>query len=269
MKQIAKVKLWDMLTQAVADMTKHGFDSPDRLQGWISKLRDAATQDAGTQAQAVQRLRLSLGVLYTRWVSNGAILKYHPGIERTTLKVIEPRLRAVLDRRILASADLIKLNREQAIEKTLSRFSGWATSIPSGGSKVVDRLDVKSHVAKTMRTASYETRRLEIDQGHKMLSNISAVIAEQTGAIAAKWRHVHQSGYDGRPEHEARDGVWFVLRESWATQRGYMKHGPYSDSVPQPGEEVFCRCWWEYADSLVDVPDELLTVKGLEAKRVT
>ena len=63
--------------------------------------------------------------------------------------------------------------------------------------------------------------------------------------------------------------MWFVLRESWAMQRGYMKHDPYSDSVPQPGEEVFCRCWWEYADSLVDVPDELLTVKGLEAKRVT
>lgn len=260
---------WEVLTKAVADMALHGFSDQHRLQDWIEDLREAAAQELGPPSQSIERLRAALRGMYDRNVVKGAILKRHPGIELVTLKMIEPRLRATLDRRMLASADLIKLNRDQAIEKTLQRFSGWATSIPDGGSRVVDKLEVKANVSKSLKQASFEERRLSIDQGHKLIANVSAVLAEQTGAIAAKWRHVHQAGYDGRPDHEARDEHWFVLRDSWAMRQGFMRKGPYSDSMDQPSEAPFCRCWWEYADSLTDVPDELLTRKGQEAKRIT
>jgi len=119
-----------------------------------------------------------------------------------------------------------------------------------------------------MRSYSFEERRLYIDQGHRLIANVSAVIAEQTGAIGFFWRHVHQLNYDGRPEHEERDKKFYVIRDSWAMQRGLMKRGPnpYSDEIDMPAQKIFCRCWAEYADSLKDVPDENLTEKGREAK---
>ena len=40
----------------------------------------------------------------------------------------------------MASAKLIKLNRDAAIERTLQRFSGWSTSIPVGGTAEVGAL---------------------------------------------------------------------------------------------------------------------------------
>ena len=260
---------WEILTKAVGDLVAHGYDRESRLNEWMERLKDAAIDELGPLSESVEKLRAALRGVYGRQTTSGAILKAHPGIEKITLQMIEPQLRSVLDRRIMASADLIKLNREQAIQKTLQRFSGWATSIPAGGSSVVDRNEVKRHIAKSLQSSTFEERRLAIDQGHKLIANISAVLAEQTGAIAAKWRHVHQAGYDGRPEHEARDGVWFVIRDSWAAKKGLMKPGPYSDAMDQPSEAPYCRCWWEYADALTDVPDELLTKAGRDAKHLT
>jgi hypothetical protein len=67
-------------------------------------------------------------------VGRAGALKRHQGISRFTLNYLEPKLRTELDRRILASVDLIQLNRRKAIDTTLSRFSGWASSIPSADS---------------------------------------------------------------------------------------------------------------------------------------
>ncbi|EJT9718020.1 hypothetical protein NM794_005086, partial [Escherichia coli] len=71
---------------------------------------------------------------YDLQVSKAGALERHKGLSRFTLNYMEPKLRSELDRRILASADLIKLNRKKAIDTTLSRFSGWASSIPSADS---------------------------------------------------------------------------------------------------------------------------------------
>ncbi len=260
-----KREFWGLLTEAVQDLAEHGYDDPKRLQDWSIRLRDAAQWNIGSDAQMTKKLRENLKALYRRTVKSG-LKRRHPGIPLFTIERIEPQLREALDRRILASADLIKINKEQAVEKTLQRFAGWATSIPPGGSKVVDKRAVKSHVAKSLQQMDFEERRLYIDQGHKLIENISAIVAEQSGAIAAKWRHVHQAGYDGRPEHEARDGQWFVLRDSWAVKEGLVKRGNYSDTIDQPAEAPFCRCWWEYATSLSDLPPDLLTIKGQKHK---
>jgi hypothetical protein len=68
-------------------------------------------------------LRAGLGAIYRRLVERGGVARYHPEIARFTIQRITPRLRAEFDRRILASANLIKLNRQQAIDKTLQRES--------------------------------------------------------------------------------------------------------------------------------------------------
>ena len=95
------------------------------------------------------------------------------------------------------------------------------------------------------------------------------MIAVDGGAIAGRWHHVKRGppSYDARPEHVARDGKVYLLRGSWALQRGFVKPGSvgFSDQITQPGEEIFCSCWYEFIYALRDLPRDMLTAKGKEA----
>ena len=84
------------------------------------------------------------------------------------------------------------------------------------------------------------------------------------GAIAAIWRHHHVT-YP-RPEHVARDGRLFLMRDSWAHKAGYVKPGAngYTDQIERPGEWVFCRCTYQWIYNLRDMPADVLTIKGRE-----
>lgn len=238
---MAQESFSQIITQAVRDMADNGFADMQRLQNWIRKIKHAADKEIPSEYALAEMVRHGLVTQFKRSVTNHGIIKQFPQVSRFTIDHIAPILRNELDRRILASTSLIKLNREQAIEKTLQRFSGWATSIPIGGSKTVDKIEIKASIGKSLQTARYEVRRLNIDQGHKMLSNIAAVVAIQTGAIAARWRHVHMANYDGRPEHIERDGKIYALRGNWALENGLMnKCDGYSDEIDQPSEFVYC-----------------------------
>ena len=246
-------------------MSLHGFDDISRLNGWLRKLRIAAMSYAPSNAEIDGQIRSALSATFERAITPARLQKTHPTLHRFGLEQIKPHLRAELDRRILASAQLIKLNRDQAIEKTLQRFQGWATSLPAGGSDVVDKTEVKADIAKPIRGSSFEVRRVQIDQGHKLISAVNSIIAEQTGAIAAVWRSHgrHDKHYDARPEHLARDGKVYALRDNWAMQRGLMRKGDgYTDEQTQPGEEPYCRCWYVYLHNLRDLPAQMLTAKG-------
>jgi hypothetical protein len=255
----------EVLTAAVRDIAENGYDDPVRLDEWLRRLRYAAVADLPSPEEIQNRMQLAMQAVFDRTFSKSSILKYHPGVPRFTIERLKPFARAELDRRILASSQLIKLNREEAIEKTLRRFSGWATSIPDQGSKVVDKTDVKEHIAKPVKQVKYEARRCQIDQGHKLVSAINDVVAMQSGAIAAKWRsHYRQAGYDYREDHKERDGHIYLIRGSWAHEQGLVKPGSagYTDEITKPAEEVFCRCWYTYLNALRDLPSEMLTEKG-------
>ena len=182
---------------------------------------------------------------------------------------IKPKLRAELDRRILASARLIKLNRQASIERTLQRFAGWATSIPIGGTTHSKRSDVMKAARRGIASLPFEERRVIIDQGHKLVSTIDDIVATDGGAILAIWRHVKERppAYDARPDHVARHGKVFVIRDNWAIKKGLMKlaGAKYTDEVEAPGELVFCRCRYQYGYTLRDVPPAMLTVAGKQA----
>jgi hypothetical protein len=144
-------------------------------------------------------------------------------------------------------------------------LSGWATSIPVGGSEVVDKRDVKSHIAEPVQKVRYQDRLRMNDQGHKLVSAVNAVIAQQTGAIAAKWRsHFRAPGYDSRPDHAERDGKIYLIRGSWAHEQGLVKAGPagYTDEITEPAQEVNCRCFYTFLGALRDLPPEMLTERG-------
>lgn len=130
---------FEVLTAAINDFIKHGFDSKKRVDDWLKKLKDAANKAMMPESQMQREMEKALNQAFTRLVQRGGI----KSVSAFDVSRLKPKLRAELDRRIMASADLIKLNRNKNIEEVLQRFQGWATSIPKGGSKAVDKVKEK------------------------------------------------------------------------------------------------------------------------------
>lgn len=259
---------YKILTEAVADITNNGFDGQKRLDFWLGKLTMAAQGVLVPQAVLEDELKQALSRVYHRAVTNGKLLKVHKGIGRFTLDAVKPKLRSQLDQRIAASANLIKLNRKASIERTLSRFSGWATSIPAGGSTLVNKVEEAGKIRRAIAGLPFEERRVVIDQGHKLNAAVSDIIAVDGGAIAGRWVHVMERShaYTPRPDHVERNGVIYVIRGNSALDMGLMKLDghKYTDQITAPGEEVYCRCSYEYLYNLRDLPKAMLTQKGTD-----
>jgi len=253
-----------VVNAAVEDLAAHGFDSQERLQRWLREIDAAARTALVPEAVLAQTLRDALGRVFRRTTGRAQLLRRHPGVSPFTLAQVAPRLRAELDRRILASADLIRLNREASIRRTLQRFAGWASSVPAGGSDVAERAAARLIVKRGIAALPFEERRVIVDQGHKLAAAVNEIIATDGGAIAGVWKHVLEANYDARPEHEARDGTIFVVRDNWALKDGLMKlaGAQYTDQIEQPGELVYCRCHYQFIYALRSLPERMLTAKG-------
>lgn len=257
--------------EAVKFFLRNGYTSQQELEQWQAIIRQAAESETDDDYMSMVSDRLRKA--YDLQVSKAGALERHKGLSRFTLNYMEPKLRSELDRRILASADLIKLNRTAAINKTVQRFSGWATSIPvqdyvGGGLSASSRSGIVAnaqHIQKSAEQVDYEARRVMIDQSHKLIANIDNIIATSNNAIAAEWHsHWRQAGYDYREDHKERDKLVYLIRGNWAQKNGYVKAGPagYLDEITQPGEEVFCRCYVTYLYNLRSIPEDMLTQKG-------
>lgn len=256
---------YETVRAAIRDLAEFGFDSIERVNRWVEAIREAALRSLVPLSVLETTLRATLGAVYRREITNGGILRMHPGVGRFTLARVAPRLHAELDRRLAASRDLIVLNREAMMAKTERRFRGFASSVQAGGSDVVDKRDETADVVKALRSLPFEERRVAIDQGHKMLSSLSATVAEGGGALAGTWHsHWRQLNYNYRPDHKERDLNVYLIRGSWAHEQGLVKPGPagYLDEITQAGEEVYCRCYVTYLYTLRALPKEMLTAKG-------
>lgn len=266
----ARSRFQRVLTEAIGDITTHGFDSEERLARWVRELRQAAIESMIPESRLAREIEEALTRVFRRATSSAALRLKHRGIQAYRLEQVKPRLRSELDRRILASANLIKLNREQALAETLRRLAGWATSIPAGGTEVAKREKVRKDVRKSLAGLPFIERRVIIDQGHKLSAAVSEIIAVDGGAIAIMWHsHWREIGYDYRPSHKARDGKVYGLRDSWANKAGYVKRGAdgWYDEITAVGEEVFCRCYGTYLytlGELVKAAPSMLTEKGRE-----
>ncbi len=253
------------ITEAISHFQKYGFRSQAELESWVQRIRRAALLTLQTPEETERKLREALGAKYTGLVTKGGILRQMPEVSRMTLDHIKPKLRRELDRRILASANLIKLNREEAMSTTLRRFQGWATSIPEGGSRAVDKVAEKESIRKPLSKLPYIERRVIIDQSHKLVDSIRDVVAVDSGAIAGVWDSPwRRRGYDYREDHKERDGKVYAIRGCWAIDKGLMKAGPagYTDQITRPGEEVNCSCSYRYVFNLRTLPPDMLTKAG-------
>jgi hypothetical protein len=267
----AKDDFYSVLSAAINDLVENGFDSVERVAKWSRLIREAAQRSMIRPESLEQSLRDGLASIYRKMVDQGGLLKLNPGVERFTLDKIRPALRSELDRRIMASANLIKLNRDQAIDKTLQRFQGWATSIPKGGTAAAETRQTKKDVRKALSSLPFEERRVLIDQGHKLTASLSEILATDGGAIAGQWRsNWRQPGYQAREPHKERDigKDIFLVRDSWAHKAGLVKPMPgvgYVDEIERPAELPFCRCYYLWKFGLRDLPESMLTAKGKAA----
>lgn len=256
-----------VLSAAIEDMLEHGFDSVERVQRWLREIQAAAERSMISPQSLDDMLREGLTSTYRKLVDTGKIVdKFNPGVDRFTLDRVRPALRAELDRRIMASADLIKLRRGQAIDETLRRFSGWSTSIPKGGTSAIKRGPAKQEARKALAQLPFVERRVLIDQGHKLLTNLNEILATDGGAIAGLWRsNWRQPGYDYREPHKKRDDRVYLVRDSWAHKAGLVKPRAgwgYVDQSERPGFLPFCRCYYVWLYALRDLPEDMLTAKG-------
>jgi hypothetical protein len=257
-----------VIEAAIADIEANGYDSQERIDYWVTKIEAAARATATPEHVLQEALNQQMQSIYRRMIERGDILKVHQGIQRFTLEKLRPSLRNELDRRIMASANLIKMNRASAIADTRQRFVGWATSIPKGGTRAVDKMEVKTDLRKALTQLPFEERRVAIDQGHKFVGALNNILATNGGAIALIWKsHWRRPGYHYRKDHKERDGHVYTIRNNWAQERGLMKKGlnGYYDEVTAVGEEIFCSCGAQYLYALRDLPPEMLTIKGEQA----
>jgi hypothetical protein len=260
-----KSTFYRVVTQAVVDILDHGFDEIGRVRRWEEKLATSARASLLPEAEMDKMLRDGLAQIYERLIDKGQIYSKHPGISTFTVDKLRPELRKILDQRIMASADLIKRKRKTTIDTMMSRFSGWATSVPKGGTSQGNKAGLKDKIRRSITSLSFEERRVFIDQGHKLTASISEVVAIGGQAIAGRWRsHWKQPGYDYREDHKERDQEIYLLRDTWATEKGLVKPvgAGWYDKVTKVGEEPFCRCYMVWIYALRDLPPDMLTVKG-------
>lgn len=254
--------LHEVLTEAVNHYVNRGWDSQESLIQWSTRLRVAAIRQSPSDNIA----RKHLTSIYSRLVVDGGALRDQPpdGPKKITLDKIKPQLRQEFEKRVFASANLIKLNREQAIEKTIQRFQGWVTSIPPDGVSEINKSEQKELIKKSVDELDFIARRVAIDQGHKLASNVKYTLSIQGGAIAFKWHsNWRRPGYKFRHDHKERDEIIYLIRDSWAIEKGLIKaaHG-YYDEITAAGEEVFCSCQAIPIYAPQKLPDEFLTEKG-------
>lgn len=265
-----RVSTLSILADAIKHIAKHGY-SPIWMDYWLQQLRASIHEYFGEKKNPDQSVAPALNAAFRKATQPKEIKRNHQGIPAFTIENVNPRLKQLLQARIFASADLIKLNRENAIDMTLKRFAGWASSVPPGGGDV-EAGEVKKHIYKRLQQCTYEERRMLIDQSHKLVANINQTIAEGNGAIAVIWHsHWRDPSYDYRPDHKERDGKVYLIRNSWAKEKGFVKPGSagYLDEITQAGQEIFCRCFVTFLYSLSRLPDDMLTNKGREMRDKT
>ena len=261
-------KFDDVIRDAIRDIEEHGFDSQERLDRWVAQIRQAAKESLVSDIVLQKMLDSYIKKVYASQIEKGAILRGHREIPAYRLEMVKPKLHAELDRRIRASANLIKMNREEMIHKTLQRFSGWATSVPVGGSDAVEFREVSNDVKKSIKQLPFAERRVMIDQGHKFMASLNEILATDNDALAMVWHsHWRQPGYNYRKDHKERDKQIYVIRSNWALEKGLMKLAgrEYYDDVTHVGEEVFCQCYATWIYNIRDLPDDMLTSAGKEA----
>ena len=209
--------------------------------------------------------------------------KEHKGITKKSIKDFTPKARKELENRIKNSFLLIKNKDDEIKAKLASKFINYITidtkEIRGNGASEKSLLDFLDF-AKENKILEEHARFILRDQSRKLNASLNFALADLNNCVGAFWHTMHDKRVVGNPnglypkgnsmhnDHYKRDGKFFVFKNSWAYKNGYVK-GEIYDNLEDGGVGVAinCRCNLGFVYSMVDVPKENLTDKGLKYVR--
>lgn len=206
--------------------------------------------------------------------------KNNKGLSTYSLKDLRPKFKKQLDQRVQNSFNWIKNKDDELKQKLASKFMSWVTidSEDTRGSttskqSLLNFLDFAKENDIAEEHALFVLR----DQASKMRASFDMIVAEENGAIGGVWINRGDKRVVGNPDglypygnkahndHWDRGGKFFIFKNSWAYQKGFVKGEKYEDLEDGGvGVAINCRCRLEMIYDLRDVPIENLTKKGKE-----
>ncbi len=247
-------KIWETLEAFRAHFSRD--PDMDELVRWLNRLRDALRGEMPTDEMIHAMVKRYLSGRY-RTVTKSINVR-HALPRRIGPEAIAAEFRPYLQDRIRASVELIKLNRDEEIERQLRRFAGWATGARIAQKGSDDFAELKKGTHKALSSMTYVRRRVCIDQGHKLMAAIDDTIAQQYGALAREWRHIiPHAGYDSRKEHLARDHKIYAVRGAKGVKPD--KNGYVDELDDQPGELPYCSCFYLSIYNPDELPEDMRT----------
>jgi hypothetical protein len=252
------MSIFRVLTSALSYYSNHGYTDQTTLNQYTNSLKAAIVYYL--MRPKAKNPRDLLQSSFDRFLKKSTLRKKE-------INNIYTDLSRELHKRQAATDELIKYRKEESILQVLRRFVGWATSIPKGGIKDIDKVKEKDAIRKEIFELPLVESRIINDQTRKMESNLNELIAIDNGAIAAKWHSQWRTpDYNYREPHKSIDvdADIFVIRNSWAHKDGLIKEiNGYTDDRELPGQLPNCKCVYHYLYKLTDLPKEMLTKKGL------
>lgn len=155
--------------------------------------------------------------------------------------------------------------RQRELLAALNTFEQWARSIPLGGTKEKSFRDEVRSVRQILKSFSKWEKYYFYAKRSNFYNEIERIIAEYNGAIAARWRF---SSCCEEPMHKERDKKVYLIRDNWAIEKGFIDdhEAKFTDDLPLPFNDG-CMCSYCYLSHVGDLPAELLTPNGKNAKK--
>jgi hypothetical protein len=93
--------------------------------------------------------------------------------------------------------------------------------------------------------------------------------AVANGVIAVRWCSSRYYERCDAVDHPEREQKIYTYRGNWAMEKGLMSVGPdgYTDEITAPAEEPGCRCQWVPIYHTRNLPESMLTARGLAERR--
>lgn len=266
-KKTRAPKLSKVIGATVDRVAEKGVKNKTQIEKEMSLLiknfKSAVNTDKKIEEQTAKILR---GV-YRRATKSEEVHKNVPWVKKFTIENVEHKLRPELNKRIYASINLIKLNRDESIRKAQQRAAGWLSSVPDGGTSEsnAELKKVIEHIKAPIEKNTFEERRVAIDQGHKLVAAVNDIIADDAGAIGGFWHsNFRRTGYNAREDHKEMDGHFYFFKKSWPVKKGYVLVSKikFIEDTVRPAQEPYCSCSYYYVNTLSEVPDEYLSDAG-------
>jgi hypothetical protein len=249
----AIIKSWrDELERVLDEAATSPADASDSVQRYYQNYLDRIIEVRGLPMHSIVSADDKQVTAITGFGMNG------------NFELLLPKMRRAFDSCVNDVKAQAEQFRQRELLDVLNTFEQWARSIPLGGTKEKSFRDEARSVRQILKAFSKWDKYYFYAKRSNFSNEINRIIAESNGAIAALWHF-----YDcEKPMHKERDKKVYLIRGNWAIEKGFIDdhEAKFTDDLPLPGNDG-CMCSYCYLSHVGDLPAELLTPKGKNAKK--